>query len=180
MEDVKVRFPQVEGYNLLREKIRLPADLQGELNIVFVPFYQWHQGLVDGWVPLARQLERDYPGVFYYELPVIRSMNFVSRTFINEGMRAGIPNHTTRERTITLYLNKEKFRRALDIPHEDSIYVLLIDRKGEVIWRTEGAYSVEQGKALTAAIVAELSEELDLAQGTAALLESNRVEGVNG
>jgi hypothetical protein len=153
-----MRFPQVEGSNLLRSKLSLPADLEGELNILFIPFYQWHQNLVDGWVPLARQLERDYPGVFYYELPVIRSMNFLSRTFINEGMRAGIPDHTIRERTITLYLDKAAFRRALDIPGEDTITVLLVDRDGNIIWRDEGSYSTEKGAALTAALVAAIEQ----------------------
>jgi len=147
-----MKFPIVEGSNLLRSKISLPADLQGKLNILFIPFYQWHQNLVDAWVPLARQLERDNPGVFYYELPVIRSMNLISRTFINEGMRAGIPNHTTRERTVTLYLDKEEFRQALDIPHEDTIYILLVDREGHVIWRADGVFSAEKGEALAAAV----------------------------
>lgn len=172
-----MKFPRVEGYNLLREKIRLPSDLKGELNIVFVPFYQWHQSLVDGWVPLARQLERENSGVYYYELPVIRSMNVLSRTFINEGMRAGIPNQATRERTITLYLDKGKFRRALDIPHEDTIYVLLVNRQGEVVWRTEGAYSPDKGEELSAAVAAASAEFVSAGvnrlQQEAALHESN-------
>lgn len=155
-----MRFPEVEGSNLLRSKISLPADLDGELNILFIPFYQWHQNLVDAWVPLARQLERDYPGVFYYELPVIRSMNFLSRTFINEGMRAGIPDHTTRERTITLYLDKAAFRRTLNIPSEDTITVLLVDRDGNIIWRDEGSYSTEKGAALTAALDAAIEQQI--------------------
>lgn len=155
-----MRFPEVEGSNLLRSKISLPADLDGELNILFIPFYQWHQNLVDAWVPLARQLERDYPGVFYYELPVIRSMNFLSRTFINEGMRAGIPDHTTRERTITLYLDKAAFRRTLNIPSEDTITVLLVDRDGNIFWRDEGSYSTEKGAALTAALDAAIEQQI--------------------
>lgn len=151
-----MRFPEVEGSNLVRSKIKLPKDLQGDLNILFIPFYQWHQNLVDAWVPLARQLEQEYPGVFYYELPVIRSMNLLSRTFINEGMRAGIPDHTTRERTITLYLDKPAFRQALDIPGEDTITIFVVNREGKVVWRTEGPYSPEKGSALTGAIQEQL------------------------
>ena len=75
-------------------------------------------------------------------------MNFVSQTFIHEGMRAGISNPTTRQKTITLYIDKEEFQQALDIPHEDTIWVLVLDRQGNVLWRTEGAYSQEKGEAL--------------------------------
>ena len=71
-------------------------------------------------------------------------MNFVSQTFIHEGMRAGISNPTTRQKTITLYIDKEEFQQALDIPHEDTIWVLVLDRQGNVLWCTEGAYSQEK------------------------------------
>ncbi len=41
-----------------------------------------------------------------------------SQVFINEGMRAGIPDPATRERTITLYIDKPAFQHALDMPDE--------------------------------------------------------------
>jgi hypothetical protein len=72
--------------------------------------------------------------------------------FINEGMRAGIPNHATRERTITLYIDKRPFRDALAIPDESDITVLLFDRQGRVLWRSSGAYSPEKGEALETAV----------------------------
>ncbi len=147
-----MRFPEVSGSNLLRQKVTLPYDLKGELNILLVAFYQWHQDLVDTWVPAARQLEGSYSGVRFYEIPVIQKMNFVYQTFINEGIRAGIPNPATRQKTITLYLNKEEFRRAVDIPDDRNIWVLVIDRQGNILWRAEGTYTQEKGEALENAI----------------------------
>jgi hypothetical protein len=147
-----MRFPEVTGSNLLRQKVTLPGDLQGELNILFVAFQQWHQAWVDSWVPTARQVEQAFPVVQFYELPVIWKMNRFSQTFINEGMRAGIPNQNTRKKTITLYTDKGAFRKALDLPHEETIYVLVVDQQGNVLWRTEGVYSQEKGEALTKAI----------------------------
>jgi hypothetical protein len=147
-----MRFPEVTGSNLLRQKVTLPGDLQGELNILFVAFQQWHQAWVDSWVPTARQVEQAFPAVQFYELPVIWKMNRFSQTFINEGMRAGIPNQNTRKKTITLYTDKGAFRKALDLPHEETIYVLVVDQQGNVLWRTEGVYSQEKGEALTKAI----------------------------
>jgi len=89
-----MRFPQVTGSNLLRRKVTLPNDLKGELNILFIAFQQWHQALVDSWVPLARQLEQSFPGVQFYETPVIQKMNVISQTFINEGCgQASQPDH---------------------------------------------------------------------------------------
>jgi hypothetical protein len=98
-------FPTVSGSNLLREKLTLPRDFQGKLNLIFIPFEQWHQMEVDSWMALAKELEQQFDGLVYYELPTIQSRNSFYKMFINEGMRAGIPNPKTRERTITLYLD---------------------------------------------------------------------------
>jgi hypothetical protein len=43
-------FPTVKGSNLLREKLTLPQDFQGGLNLVFIPFEKWHQVEVDSWM----------------------------------------------------------------------------------------------------------------------------------
>ena len=141
-------FPTVTGSNLLREKLTLPRDFQGELNVVFVAFYQWHQMEVNSWIPLAQELEKQTKGLYYYELPTIQSRNFLYQKFINEGMRAGIPNQTSRERTITLYLDKASFRHKLEMPDEDHIFVLIVDRQGKVLYSTRGSYTPAAGEIL--------------------------------
>jgi hypothetical protein len=132
--------------------VTLPAGLEGDLNILLVAFQRWQQRSVDTWLPFVKKLENTYDWVRYYELPVIQHMNPLARTFINEGMRAGIPDPLARERTITLYLDKIAFRRGLDLPHEEDIYILLVDREGQVLWRAQGTFSAEKGTALTQAV----------------------------
>jgi len=141
-------FPTVRGSSLLREKLTLPQDFQGELNLLFIPFKQWQQMEVDSWMALATELEGQINGLFFYELPTIQTRNSFYKMFINEGMRAGIPNPKTRARTITLYLDKAEFQSALDMPDEEHIYVLLVDRQGKEFFRTRGPYSPEGEAAL--------------------------------
>lgn len=152
-------FPNVSGSNLLREQIELPKDLEGELNLLFIPFQQWQQSVVDSWVPFVQELEAKYPEMKYYELPTIREMNWFAKTFINEGMRAGIPNSKTRERTITLYLDKKSFRRMLEIHNEEDVTILLIDPDGAILWRSLGHYSPEKGMELENFIQEYISRE---------------------
>ena len=40
-------FPNVVGYNLLRNSLALPESFQGELNFAIIAFQQWQQTLVD-------------------------------------------------------------------------------------------------------------------------------------
>jgi len=157
-----MNFPTVHGSNLLRQKLTLPEDFQGKLNIVFVPFYQWQQMEVNSWIAFVQDLEKRNTGLFYYELPTIEERNILSKIFINEGMRAGIPNQTSRERTITLYLDKAAFRCSLEMPDEEHIYILLVDRMGNVLHRSRGGFTPQTGEDLSQAV---LQFSAALAQG---------------
>ena len=92
------------------------------------------------------------PGTEYYEIPTIKRMIAPMRWMINGGMRGGIDDRGARARTITLYLDKEPFKRALAITDENTIHVLIVDRDGRVLWRTTGAFSAEKGAALEAVL----------------------------
>ncbi len=145
-------FPVVSGFNLNRQEVEFPRDFAGDLNLVIVPFQQWQQTLVNTWIPAAQEIEASFPGFIYYELPTIYEMSAISRTFINEGMRAGIPDQTARERTITLYLDKQAYKSALDISNENDIYLFLVDRDGTILWSTVGEYSSQKAEELVEAI----------------------------
>ena len=141
-------FPQITSENLARERFDLPADFEGDYNLCLIAFQQWHQRLVDSWIPLAQQMEETYPRFRYYEFPVIRRMNPLYRGFIDQGMRGGIPDPVARHKTITLYTDKAAFRQALEIASEDDIHVRLVDRAGVVYLATAGALMRETGQAL--------------------------------
>ena len=143
-----MKLPQVKGSNLNRKKMVFPDDFSGEINLVFIAFLRWHQDLIDEWIPFVEQLAQEYPELQYYEFPTLPNKGFVYRTFLNEGMRAGIPNEATRGRTITLYLDKRAFTEALDIDSEQNIWIYLFERSGEVLWRTGGRFTEDKGKAL--------------------------------
>jgi hypothetical protein len=147
-----MNFPAVQGSNLEGRKYRLPGDFEGDLNLVIVAFQQWHQGLVDTWIPTAKALAAATPGLRYYELPTINTMNPISRTFINWGMHAGIPDKSAREATITLYIDKQPFREALQIPNEETIHLFLVRRDGTVLWHGEGQWSEAGEESLRAAV----------------------------
>lgn len=148
-------FPQVTGSNLEREEVVLPRDLVGAVNLLLIAFQRHHQDWIDQWLPLAKRLEADGQGLAYYELPTLDSYNAPSRMWINEGMRAGIPDPVARERTITLFLeNKEEFLRALDIESQETIHALLVTREGEILWRAEGLPTDEAVDSLLARLEA--------------------------
>ena len=151
-----VKFPTVSGFNLNRQELEFPRDFRGDLNLLFVPFLRHQQTIVNTWIPLADKLESSFPEFAYYELPTINELPALSRTFINEGMRAGIPNAKARERTITLYIDLAKLMRALSIPTKNEVHVLLVDRRGSILWRTTGSFEEAKAHALAGEIASYL------------------------
>jgi predicted transcriptional regulator len=59
-----------------------------------------------------------------------------------------------------MYLDKAQFRAALGLPHENTIYVLLLDHSGQVVWRGEGAYTHRQAEELEQVLAGTSSAEV--------------------
>lgn len=145
-------FPRVAGSNLEGWKFTLPFDLEGKLNVVVIAFKREQQADVDTWMPSLAKIAAAHPELRVYEIPTLARGYRLMQSFIDGGMRRGIPDAAVRAATITLYIDKTPFKRALRISGEDRIHVLLVDRDGRVHWRAEGTFDPARA--------AELAERL--------------------
>ena len=64
----------------------------------------------------------------------------------------GIPDRAVRAATITLYLDKDAYRRALEIPSEETIYLMLVTRTGDILWQDAGPYAAATADSLVQAL----------------------------
>jgi hypothetical protein len=143
-----VRFPNVDGSNLEGRKFNLPEDFEAKLNLVSIAFYADQQSLVNTWLPTVSRLTRKYDTLKFYELPTLSKSDGLARAFIDGGMRAGIQDRATREVTITLYLDRMAFLKSIGETSDRTIYTLLVNRQGEILWLGRGAYTTAQEEAL--------------------------------
>lgn len=150
--DSTIQFPKVVGSNLEGRRFSLPNDFVGELNIVLVAFRREQQNEVDTWAPFLKSTTGKHPAVRAYELPTLNRSYRMVRGFIDGGMARGIPEKATRETTITLYIDKAPFKKALGINTEDAIVTLLVSRDGRVLWRADGRHTEEAAVDLAAEI----------------------------
>ena len=145
-------FPSVKASNLEKRAFNLPADFEGDRNLLLVAFEREQQKDVDTWLREMKRFEELDPGFHYYELPTIQRPNAFTRWFIDTGMRRGIPDRKARERTITLYLDRKPFCDALLITDQKKIYAFLVNREGRVLWRSEGVFDEIKGASLRSAL----------------------------
>lgn len=147
-----VLFPPLQAHNLNGRALALPTDFAGERNVVIIAFRRWHQTLVDSWFPALDLLLAAHPDVRAYELPMIAGSYSLARPFIDGGMARAIPDLAVRQRTLTVYTNVAKSLAALQINSPETITILLVDRSGQIFWRSEGEYTVAKGSALEQAL----------------------------
>jgi len=141
-------FPEVKSSNLEGRTFQMPGDFEGDRNLLLIAFEREQQSQIDTWLREMKRFEEIDPHLHYYELPTISKLNGLTRWFINSGMRRGIPDKNARARTITLYIDKQPFNDALQIQSEKTIYAILIDRQGKVLWRAEGTFDESKGQSL--------------------------------
>ena len=145
-------FPSIASYALDKNKITLPGDLAGQLNLLLISFQPEQEKQVDTWMPVAQALQHTNFNFRWYRLPVSEHENFIFRWWENSSMRSEETDPETWRWIVPLYVNKLEFRSALQIPNERSVVALLVDKQGQVLWRASGSLTPELRAGLTAAV----------------------------
>jgi len=136
------QFPRITGINLNGRSIAVPHDLEGDPRIVVVAFEQAQQRDVDTWLTALSPDLAAAPTLKLYELPVIYTGSAAFRFWVNNGMRSGITDETARNRTVTVYTDREKFFAELGVKRE-SITTFVLGASGEIRWRADGPAAPE-------------------------------------
>jgi hypothetical protein len=146
----EARIPEISAETLIERKVILPRDLPGERTLVLIAFVRSQQKNIDTWVAGLDLMESS---IEWIEAPVIDKPNALSQSFINGGMRMGIPDPNVRDRTITLYTSRNELIAAMHFKSgQNTIYAAVVDRQGKLWAAAEGDYSVERAAPLLAAL----------------------------
>jgi hypothetical protein len=148
------QFPALEATDLNHARLNLPRDFAGQLNLVILSFAREQQPDVDTWIPAARQIQSSHSKFRFYEPLIMSRENFLYRWWFNAALRSNTTDKDLRDRILTAYVNKPRFKRSLHIANEKKVVALLVDQKGQVYWRADGPSTDEGTRQLLAAIQA--------------------------
>jgi hypothetical protein len=147
-------FPSVSAYSLDKEKMNLPADFAGQTNLLLIAFEPEQQKQIETWTPAAQAIQHSNFNFRYYRLPISNRENLLFRWWEASSMRSDETDPETWHWIVPLYVDKQEFRRSLQIPDEKQIVLLLADKQGHILWRTTGPMTPEKRASLNAAIPA--------------------------
>jgi hypothetical protein len=137
------KLPTVTAYALDKAKRTLPADFSSPLNLLILSFQRDQQDAVESWIPVAKQ-----PKVDLWLLPISSRQDVLYRWWLNSSMRSSLPANIPQHSTVPLYVNKSQFLKSLGIASEKQIVVLVSDRSGRVLWRSEGSATDDKKASL--------------------------------
>jgi hypothetical protein len=146
------QFPPLQSETLNQKAVSLPQDFGGRRSILLIAYKMNQQSVVDSWLPFLNTVAGKYKGVRFYELPTIGSSMGFMRGFIDGGMRNGIADSATRDRTITLYTDVAALQSSLGISGTSTIHAVVIDKSGRVLAVVKGPFSKEGAAQLEAAL----------------------------
>jgi hypothetical protein len=150
-QSVFPKMSSVDAESLSEKTLILPRDLPGEKTLILIAFARKQQTNIDTWINGMNLKAAKFAWI---ETPVIDPFYGLFSGFIQRGMRKGIPDAADRERTVTIFTSRADFLKSLGLPDStDNIYVVVVDRAGNVLAKAEGDYSASKGDSLLEAFV---------------------------
>jgi hypothetical protein len=141
---VSALFPAVTVSDLEGRAYALPQEFRAEKTLLLLAFTGNQQAEVDTWLTAFQRLASEATSnaipfkIDFIEMPTIETSSAPFRAFVNNGMRSGIREAAARQRTWTLFTNRDMFLKHLGISSKASVYALVVSRSGEISFFENG------------------------------------------
>ncbi len=142
---------RVEGESLSGHKVVLPEAAKGKVAVLIFGFTRASKAPTSEWV---KKLSADFgtrAGFELYQLPVLEDVPRLFRGMAISGMKKGTPENM-RDHFVPLLQGEAELKRLVGYREVDDAYVLLLDRGGNIIRQTHGAFTDQNYLALQTAI----------------------------
>lgn len=133
----EAHVPAMHGTTLAGEQVTFPDALKTKVNVLVIGFSHSSQEQIANW---GRLINADYgkaQDVQYFELAMLAGAPRMLRGVIIKRMTSSVP-FDQRPHYIPVLESDGPWRPVAHYNKADDAYVLLVDKAGLVLWRTEG------------------------------------------
>ncbi|MEW6991000.1 hypothetical protein AADZ91_09960 [Colwelliaceae bacterium 6441] len=132
-------FPSVSGESLEKNQVNIPQDFKGKQTLLLIGYKQNSQFDIDRWLI---GLDMTKTTVDVYEIPTIQGLfPRMFSTFIDDGMRAGIPKPLWKG-VITVYKDGDKVQKFTGNENPNNARVILLNENGMITFMYDDGFSV--------------------------------------
>lgn len=148
------RLPAFMAQTLLRQPVAVPQGLPAERTLALITFHRSQQDQAESWV---RGLNlRDDPSIAWMRLPVLNDPGTpTGRHALENKLRELYPAEAEHAKLLPVFTDPASFVRSAGLNGVDQVYVVVVNRQGEVLARVEGAFHPEKAQTLRATLRAQ-------------------------
>ena len=132
------KFPVIKAETLSQKKVIFPDITEGKIALILIAFKRQTQGQVDSWLDPFIEEFGDNKQVTFYEIPMISNNWKWMSSWIDSGMRSGVPDYK-HDHVATYYGPLSEYFEYLNIQDKRLCYVFLLDEEGNIIWKNQDA-----------------------------------------
>jgi hypothetical protein len=134
-------FPDVSGQTLEENEVRLPEYFKGSKVILLLGYKMDSQFDIDRWLIGLDMTKTDAK---VYEIPTIQGLfPRMFQTFIDEGMRSGIPKELWGG-VITIYADGDQLQEFTGNENPNNARAILLDENGKILYFHDRGFSVQE------------------------------------
>ncbi|HSV46378.1 MAG TPA: hypothetical protein VLJ58_11370 [Ramlibacter sp.] len=152
--DFKGRLPQLQAKRLDQQQIALPQGLPAERTLAVVVFGRGQRDEARSWIEGMR-LQNDR-SIAWLKMPVVDDPGEEqARRAIEQRLLSRHGADSDRSRLVLLFTDRAAFVRAAQLSSSDHASVLVVDRRGVVLARSEGPFDESKAQALREVLLAQ-------------------------
>jgi hypothetical protein len=145
--------PTLKAKRLDQQSVVLPHSLEADRTLVLVAFRRTQRDEIDSWIR-GLDLHQNSP-IAWFKMPVLDDPGSeVARSNIESRLLERHQTESDRSRLVPVFTNREAFLRAAAMSDAEHAWVLVLNRKGEVLARAQGAFDQQKAEALRETLLA--------------------------
>ena len=146
-----MRFPELCTCTLDAHPFKLPHDLPGVYNLIFIHHEPWQFIQSETWRPFIDRLEDEFPQFFCY------SLFLTGNGYLSPPQTVFFERDLEPTQTLLPTESVKLIRQTLGFDDEREIDVMLIELNGIVVWRDVGNWSHNKAESLDDYLLSKLT-----------------------
>ena len=141
------QLPALNAQTLMREPIAVPEGLPSDRTLALVTFRAEHKAQAESWIQ-GLDLEND-ASIAWVRMPVLNDPGtLIGREAVENRLLQSYPAATERAKLVPVFTDRADFVRSANLNGVAQSYVLIVNRKGDVLARVEGKFDPDKAQIL--------------------------------
>ena len=148
------QLPPFMTKTLMQQSMTLPEGLPSDRTLALITFQKGQRAQAEGWIE-GLNLRRD-PSISWMRMPVLNDPGTPGgRSEVENRLLQHYTADAERARLVPIFTDRASFVRAIGLHSTDRFYAVVVNRRGDVLARIEGAFSEDKAQVLRETLKAQ-------------------------